>query len=153
MKRFLFSLILALTILLPITTAVEAADIPDVRQISPSNIKPDNSAFNKDHSVYVYVCKNGNYYAAQFVQMLTKNYPFKVVDRFDDNEYPEWYEWYLVYTGSKKVMSIREWSIREWGNCHVVISSSNNDIEIRIGKGLTYAGHFITDDMGNIVGY
>ena len=145
MKRFLFSLILALTILLPITTAVEAADIPDVRQISPSNIKPDISAFNKDHSVYVYVSKNGNYYAAQFVQMLTKNYPFKVVDRFDDNEYPEWY---LVYTGSKKVMSIRE-----WGNCHVAISSSNNDIEIRIGKGLTYAGHFITDDMGNIVGY
>ena len=76
MKKFLLPLLLAFALLIP-TVAAEAADVPDIRQISPNNIIPDYSIFNTDHSVYSYKCTNGNSYnyAAQFVQMLTRNYP------------------------------------------------------------------------------
>ena len=135
----------ALAIFFPLTARVEAADIPDIRQLNP-NIKPDVSIFETNYSVYVYTCNNGGYYAAQFVQILTKNYPFKIVFSDTQDEYPEWV---LVYTGSKKVANVHN----DTGETnHVHIMASNNDIDIRIGKGLTYAGHFITDDMGNVVG-
>lgn len=94
MKKFLLSILLAFAILIPIVAVAEAADISDIRQIS-STIIPDTSIFDKDYSVYVYECKNGGKYAAQFVQMLTRNYQFKII--FSDTA-DEYSEWALIYT-------------------------------------------------------
>ena len=135
MKKFLLPLVLAFAILIP-TVTVEAADIPDIRQIN-SSIRPDISILDTKSNYYSYTCNNGNKFAMLFAQMLVTNYPFKVVERFVDDEYPEWY---LAYTGSKKVAPNKEWF-----NAHVLISSSNSEIEILIGKGLSYAGHFVKD--------
>lgn len=142
MKKFLLSILLAFAILIPIVAVAEAADIPDIRQIS-STIIPDTSIFDKDYSVYVYECKNGGKYAAQFVQMLTRNYQFKIIFSDTADEYPEWA---LIYTGTKKVAFSNK--LRK---CHVLISGSKDDIDIRIVKGLSYAGHFKKDYMGNFV--
>lgn len=136
MKKFLLSILLAFAIIIPTAAVAEAADIPDIRQIN-SSIRPDISIFYTNSNYYSYTCNNGNKYAMLFAQMLVANYPFKVVERFVDDEYPEWY---LAYTGSKKVAPNKEWF-----NAHVLISSSNSEIEILIGKGLSYAGHFVKD--------
>ena len=133
MKKFLLPLLLAFALLIPMVAA-EAADVPDIRQISPNNIIPDYSIFNTDHSVYSYKCTNGNSYnyAAQFVQMLTRNYPFKLVDsgKIDDS-----YDWELCYTGSKKFASDYAW--------HISVGAEPDVIDIEIIKGLSYAGHFV----------
>lgn len=142
MGKILLTLLLTIAILIPTMELAEAADIPDVRQIS-SAIIPDTSVFDKDYSVYVYECRNGGKYAAQFVQMLTRNYQFKIIFSDTADEYPEWA---LIYTGTKKVAFSNK-----LGKCHVLISGSKDDIDIRIVKGLSYAGHFKKDYMGNFV--
>lgn len=132
MKKFLLPLVLALAILIP-TFAVEAADVPDIRQISPNNIIPNYSIFDSDNSVYVYECKGNSYnYVVQFVQMLTRNYSFKLVD---SGKAGETYDWELLYTGSKRLAPGYAF--------HISVGSERNAIDIEIIKGLSYAGHFV----------
>lgn len=137
MKKFLLPLILAVAILIP-TAQVSAANIPDIRQIN-SNIQPEYATFYANYSTYSYNCKNARQCAAQFVQMLTRNYSFKIV--INSNAAEEFPEWTLVYTGSKKLPNIHNANVSN----HVIVSASSNDIEIDIVKGLSYAGHFVKD--------
>ena len=138
MKKFLLPLLLAFALLIP-TVAAEAADVPDIRQISPNNIMPDYASFYTNYSSYVYECKNSRQCAAQFVRMLTQSYSFRIVINSDTTE--EYPEWTLVYTGSKKLSNIHNSSIKN----HVIVSASNDEIIIDIVKGLSYAGHFVKD--------
>lgn len=142
MKKFLVTLLLAMTIFIPTITA-QAADIPDIRQIS-SSIQPNYSGSDANLSIYIYTCQNGNAInsAAQFVQMLTRNYPFKIY--FSDTSGGEG-EWALVYTGNKRVATSENMKDGGGHYVQVLIMAEGNEIDLRIVKGLSYAGHFVKD--------
>ena len=121
---------------------VEAADVPDFRQINYSQIKPSSSKFSDDFSMYYYICGDLVYkqyglpYAKKYVELLTRQYPFKIV-KYDANDL--YTMWLLVYTGNKNV---KLFNLGD-GNCHIYIEADEDTVQIYVAKGLSYAGHFI----------
>ena len=129
MKKFLLPLLLALAIFLP-TTATAAADIPNIRQISPNNIKYLVATFETDPN-YVYECKDGKFfdYAKQYSELLTKEYSFKLAFNFSNDDTKVWA---LTYTGAKKFAPITD------TENHVMITATAGSIVLMISKDISY---------------
>ena len=128
MKKFLLPLLLVLAIFLP-TTVASAADIPNIRQISP-NIKYLVATFETDPT-YVYECKDGKFfdYAAQYSELLIKEYPFKLTLKYSDDETKLWA---LTYNGTKKFAPIAD------TENHVTITATAGTIILMISKDISY---------------
>ena len=138
MKKVLMTFLLTIAVMIP-ALSVEAADVPNFRQIDYSQIKFIKSESSEVLSFYRYGCddvlynQSGFQFASKYVQMLTKQYQFKLVKSSSD-EYSKYYS--LVYTGNKKVKFFDFDDV----NCNLFIEACDDVIDIYIGKGLTYGG-------------
>ncbi|MBQ4495452.1 MAG: hypothetical protein II968_06760 [Selenomonadaceae bacterium] len=132
MKKFLLPVLLALAIFLP-TTAALAADIPNIRQISPNNIKYLVATFENDPN-YIYECNDGKFfdYAQQYSELLIKEYSFKLALNYSNDETKVWA---LTYTGTKNFAPITD------TENHIMITATAGSIILIISKDISYEGN------------
>ncbi len=154
MKKILLSLILALTIFLPMT--VEAADVPDFVEIGGGNVYFNKTDRSSDSgTVYVFNARSlnadlNNDYVARYINLLTSRYNFVQVGyekkkwsskRLQQNRPTE--TWYFRYTGSKNVGTLS-------GSCNLRIKRTREldkgvvSFGITVAPGLTFAGNYGT---------
>lgn len=120
--------------MLAIPQIVFAADVPDIRQISPNIVlKSAVPADENSAGLYEYTCDDGNAtrYFNQYAQLLLAD-GFQIIDgrELSDDEMI----WGLVHTG--KDVPLFEFELDT--PVHVLIHQTGSKFQIRTAPGITY---------------
>lgn len=131
MKKFWLPLMLAFAILIPSAQA-QAADVPGFYQFGGKYLTfvggQDLRADGYRTYVYNFDIDLNEDFAEQYVRILTNNYGFRLIDHtvheYTLGQSKRIENWFLVYTGSKRVSKFESLNIDDLNNpyyCHLSI--------------------------------
>lgn len=155
MKNFLTIMLLAIAIVIPTSSSVSAADVPDFANIGGGYLTFTGKEYSRNHGsceVYGYDCNidlNENF-AEQYINLLLTNYNFRSAGYFvQDNRRSSaqiFENWLFVYTGSKSInmfMKVDYSTMQEY-HCHLTVRRNKNwqtgitHFSIYVATGLSY---------------
>lgn len=154
MKKFLLPLLLALAILIP-AAQTQAADVPGFYQFGGKYLTfaggQDLRADGYRTYVYNFDIDLNEDFAERYIQHLLRNYNFRLIDHtvqeYTLGQSKMFENWFLVYTGSKRVSKFEALNIDDLHNpyyCHLKVGRSKDweaeraYFSIAVAYGLTY---------------